>query len=372
MASIQTIKSKITGAIAYRAQVRVKGHPPESQTFSTRKKAESWAKALESAVEDGRHFPQRKSRRTLFAELVNRYRESALKELPQVSAEKRGQHLDWWVKRFGGKTLAEITPDAIAEVRDALAAEKFTRGKERTKKKTGEVIAPKEYARSGATVNRYLATLSAMFTVAVKEWRLMDRNPVSDVSKKKQARGRIRFLSDAERDALLTACSKSDWPVLHTLVLLAISTGARRGELIGLKWADVDLKTARATVHETKNGDPRVLPLVGKALTALRELKLQGSAQSEWVFQQPSGFPGPYEGFDSHWYAALKAAGIQDFRFHDLRHTCASYLAGQGASLLEIGNVLGHRTMQMTMRYAHLTQTHKVAAIEKMAKERGL
>jgi integrase len=91
-----------------------------------------------------------------------------------------------------------------------------------------------------------------------------------------------------------------------------------------------------------------------------------------WVFQQPSGFPGPYENFDDHWYAAVKAAGIEGFRFHDLRHTCASYLATQGASLLEIGNVLGHRSMQMTMRYSHLTQTHKVAAIEQMAKERGL
>jgi integrase len=155
-------------------------------------------------------------------------------------------------------------------------------------------------------------------------------------------------------------------------VLLAISTGARRGELVRLKWTDVDLKNARAIVHDTKNGDPRVLPLVGKALPALRELKLQGSALSEWVFPQPSGFPGPFESFDAHWYAALKAAAIEDFRFHDLRHTCASYLASQGATLLEIADTLGHRTMQMVQRYAHLAQSHKVAAIEKMAKERGL
>ena len=94
MASVQRIKSTLTGEISYRAQVRVKGRPPESQNFSTRKKAESWAKALESAIEDGRHFPQRQSRRTLFVELVNRYRGSALKELPAISARKRKQHLD--------------------------------------------------------------------------------------------------------------------------------------------------------------------------------------------------------------------------------------------------------------------------------------
>ena len=221
-------------------------------------------------------------------------------------------------------------------------------------------------------MNRYLATLSAMFTVAVREWRLLDRNPVSDVSKKKAARGRIRFLSDSERGALLEACSESAWSALHTLVLLAITTGARRSELINLKWTDVDLKAARATVHETKNGDPRVLPLVGRALEALRALKLQNSARSRHVFPALNGLDEPYVHFDSYWHEALKTARIEDFRFHDLRHTCASYLASQGASLLEIGNVLGHRTMQMTMRYAHLTQSHKAAAIEKMAEARGL
>jgi integrase len=191
-------------------------------------------------------------------------------------------------------------------------AQTFTRGKERTIK--GEKVPPKQYKRTGATVNRYLATLGHLFTTAVQEWRLFDRNPVRDVSKKKEARGRVRFLCDAERDALLEACTKSDWPALHTLVLMAISTGARRGELIKLKWANVDLKAARAIVHETKNGDPRVLPLVSKTLTALRELKLQGSAQSEWVFQQPSGLPGPYGGFDAHWYVALGTAGNQNFK----------------------------------------------------------
>jgi integrase len=217
-----------------------------------------------------------------------------------------------------------------------------------------------------------LATLSHLFTVAAKEWRLTDRNPVRDIAKKKESRGRVRFLSDEERHRLLDACAKSQWLPLKTLVLLAISTGARRSELINLKWADVDLKASRATVHDTKNGDPRVLPLVGKALEALRDMKLQGSAKSEYVFAQPSGFPGPYEHFDQHWYDALEAAAITDLRFHDLRHTTASYLAQQGASLLEIADTLGHRTMSMVKRYAHLAQSHKVKAIEKMAKERGL
>jgi integrase len=221
---------------------------------------------------------------------------------------------------------------------------KFSRGKERTVK--GEKIPPKEYQRSGATVNRYLATLGHVYTMAIKEWRLVERNPVRDVSKRKETRGRVRFLSDAERDALLGACEKSEWPALRTLVLLAISTGARRGELINLRWADVDLKAARATVHETKSGDPRVLPLVGKALEALRALKQQNSVRSQYVFAARSGLDEAYEHFD----AALKAAGIENLRFRDLRHTTASYLASQGASLLEIADTLGHRTLAISSR----------------------
>jgi integrase len=207
---------------------------------------------------------------------------------------------------------------------------------------------------------------------AKKEWRLIDRNPVADISKKREGPGRTRFLSEDERNALLRACEQSDWPQLHTLVVLAITTGARRGELISLRWDAVDLKAGKALVTETKNGEQRTLPLVGKALEALRLLKLQGGGKSEWVFPNPSGFVGPFEHFDHRWLAALKVAGLEDFRFHDLRHSCASYLAANGATLLEIADVLGHKTLAMVRRYSHLTQGHKATVIEKMVKAQGL
>jgi integrase len=283
----------------------------------------------------------------------------------------REQQLGWWMERFAGRSLSEITADRIAEARDALASEPYARAKLR-ENKDGSVLVPKEYRRCGATVNRYLAALSHVFSVAVKEWRLAERNPVRDISKRRESRGRVRFLSDDERTRLLEECRQSDWQPLYAVVVLAISTGARRSELINLKWADVDLKAGRAAVNDSKNGDPRSLPLVGKALEALRELKLSNSSRSEYVFPQPSGFPGPYEHFDAHWYAALRAAGIENMRFHDLRHTCASYLASGGASLLEIADALGHRTMAMVKRYSHLTQSHKAGVIERMARERGL
>ena len=141
----------------------------------------------------------------------------------------------------------------------------------------------------------------------MKERRLIDRNPVGNIRRKRESRGRTRFLSDEERTALLAACAQSDWPALHALVLLAITTGARRGELVSLKWADVDLKAGRAILHDTKNGEQRTLPL-----------------------------------------------------------------AAQGASLLEIADVLGHKTLAMVKRYSHLVVDHKAKVIEKMVAAKGL
>lgn len=371
MASIQRVVSPLTKDISYRAQVRVKGRPSESATFPNRKEAQRWAASIESAIREGKHFPGSRARRTGFDALVTRYRETMLGRLKPREQGNRSRHLDWWQERFAGLSVGEITADRIAEARDALASGTFTRGKP-GKDKDGNPVPPKEYKRSGSTANRYLATLSHLLSTAKREWRLIDSNAVTDISRKKENRGRTRFLSDEERVRLLEACSESDWPALHTLVQLAILTGARRGELINLKWTDVDLKAGRALVQDTKNGEPRTLPLVGKALEALRALKLQGSARSEYVFPNASGFPGPYEHFDSHWQSALEAAGLTGFRFHDLRHTTASYLAAQGASLLEIADVLGHKTLAMVKRYSHLVTSHKTIVIEKMAREKGL
>jgi integrase len=372
MASIQRIKSPLTGELTYRAQVRVKGRASESATFPNRKEAEAWAASVESAIREGRHFPHAIAKRTSFDALADDYTKTVLAEFDETQRASRTRQLAWWSKHFAGLSVAEITADAISKGRDAYAAQTFTRGKPKKDKKTGEMTAPKDYRRSGSTVNRSMATLSHLFSFAVKERRLIDRNPVGDIRRKKEPRGRTRFLSDEERAALLNACEQSDWGPLHALVLLAITTGARRGELLSLRWADVDTKTGRAILRDTKNGEQRTLPLAGKALEALRELKLQNSARSEYVFPNPSGHPGAFEYFDSYWYEAREAAGISDFHFHDLRHTTASMLAAQGASLLEIADVLGHKTLAMVKRYSHLVVDHKAKVIEKMIVAKGL
>ena len=165
MASIQRIVSPLTKEISYRAQVRVKGRPTQSATFANRLKAQKWATSIEAAIDEGRDFPHMRSRRTAFADVAKRHRETVTADWPEPAKSARERHLKWWEDRFAGLTLAEITADRVVEARDALAAEKFTRGKPHQNRKT----APAEYARSPAIRNKYLIVLARVLNLAVKE-----------------------------------------------------------------------------------------------------------------------------------------------------------------------------------------------------------
>jgi integrase len=373
MASIQRIKSPLTGRISYRVQVRVVGRPSQSATFLDRAQAKQWAADADAGVRRDRYAALAPAHHTPFKQIAQRYRTEVLPDFDVRAQRGRELHLAWWVRRFGDLKLSAVTQEEIEKARDALAVETSARGTGRPWRGR-ERSYPSRHTRSPATVNRYLFTLSHLFTVAMRDWQLVDRHPVQAVRKDPEPRARARFLTDQERRQLLLACKKSKWPPLHLLVLLAISTGARRGELINLKWNDINLTSARPEiyVHKTKNGDPRFLPVIGNTLEIARSLKRRRSQESSFMFPAPNQPNSPYYFFDTHWYRALKEAEIEDFRFHDLRHTCASYLASGGASILEVADVLGHRTMRITLRYMHLASSHKRTWLAKMVEERGL
>ena len=186
------------------------------------------------------------------------------------------------------------------------------------------------------------------------------------ISKPKISNGRTRFLNDDEKERLHQACRESESKGLYPIVILALSTGMRRGEIMNLKWSDVDLVKGSILLQATKNGERRYIPLLGKALELLRA-KYSTQAADSLIFPAPHSLSKPID-IRSAWNTALRNAGIANFRFHDLRHTAASYLAMNQASLLEIGTLLGHKTVQMTKRYAHLSNAHiysTVAALNK-------
>jgi len=232
------------------------------------------------------------------------------------------------------------------------------------------------------SVRHYLEVLSAVLTVAVEELGWLPTHPMRHVPKPPPAPGRVRCLTPEERQRLLAACQASRNPWLHLLVLLALTTGCRRGELFGLRWEAVDLERGLLRLAATKNGDRRPVPVPMLALEPLRAWGLGqpaaapgsrpepalGSTQGQaWVFPsqgQTRDFPG-----ERSWRQALRQAQVEDFHFHDLRHTFASYMAMSGASLLVIAELLGHRSLTMTRRYSHLTLPHLAGLVEVMARQ---
>jgi integrase len=276
----------------------------------------------------------------------------------------RGSRLARWKALLGHRPAASVTDDEVFAVLEQLGAEPARKYAGRDAD-GAKILRPSEHLRSPATVNRYHAALGAVYTWAIRR-RKVPRNtfhPCRELEQHGEPAGRIRFLSDDERARLLEACRGSTWPKLYALVLLAITTGARRGELEALTWADVDLVRAIARVRMSKNGEPRTLPLVPAAVKALQVLST--SEPERLVF---SSARRPRKPFRIHkpWHTALAAARIENFRFHDLRHSCASYLAQSGASILEIGDVLGHKSLRMTQRYAHLTVDTKAKLVNRV------
>ena len=342
------------GRVVFRVQVRMRGAKSMSATFERITDARKWAAATESAIREGRHFSKAESKRHTVAELLERYEREVL---PRKGDWGKGQQIQlvWWSARIGHVLLSDVTGALITEARDALAAVPVLQGKT-------------ERPRSAAAVNRYLALLSHAFTIACNDWGWIEYNPVRKVSRLREPRGRVRFLDERERTKLLSECKASRNPALHDVVLLAICTGMRRSEIMNLTWDAVDLHRRMITLEHTKNGERRAVPLVGPALDAMRERAQVRRIDTNLVFPGRRRYAGtlPMD-IQNAWKAALERAGIRDFRFHDLRHTAASYLAMSGATLPEIAAILGHKTLNMVQRYAHLSDSHVSAVVERMS-----
>jgi len=329
----------------------MKGYPPQTATFNTEKKAQKWAKQTEVAIDDGKHFTKAEAKNHTFGEMIDRY---LMHVMPRKSTRQRNlqtTQLNWWKGQLGPYTLADVTTPMLVQKRDDLANQLVAGGEERGKR------------RSNASVNRYLAALSHVYTVAEREWGWVYDSPIKRVGRLKEPRGRVRSLSDDERESLVSACQESKQPLLYPLVVVAISTGARQGELLNLRWDNVDFDKGMIRLLETKNDERRAVPIAGRAYDELKRLSKIRRIDNDRVF------PLTPDQIRWHFSSALKKAKIEDFRFHDLRHSAASYLAMNGATLAEIAEVLGHKTLQMVKRYAHLTEQHTSRVVERMNKQ---
>jgi len=280
--------------------------------------------------------------------------------------DTRVQRLGWWSVQVGSVALQDLSDDHVHAALEALATQssRYFAGKDADDK---PIYKAKKKALAPATINRYAASLAAVITWSIKR-RIAPKgyvHPCRSIERKPEHNEKTRFLSDAERERLLAQCKASTWPRLYALVLMALTTGARKGELLGLKWSDIDFDRSEATVGVTKNGDPRVLPLVPAVLEELAKFK---AGPTVFVFESPRRKGQPFA-FELLFKSALAAAKIRGVTFHTLRHSCASILAKNGATLLEIADLLGHRQLQMTKRYSHLATSHKTALVNRVLGE---
>ncbi len=371
MATIEKRERK--GSTVYMVDIRIAGFPRQKKTFQRLTDAKIWAAKTETAIRNGEiKNVVLTAKRKALSDVITRYEKEILPTLAKTTQRAAQTYLSYWQRELGTHALSYITPDLIEERMEKLAS--APDGRAKPKVQDGKTIPPAPKPKSRKTLKHYRDTLAVLFKHA-HTWGWIGSNPLDGVNKITGIRDqRDRYLDASERKGLLQACRDSDNHQLYPIVIFALSTGARKGEILGLTLRDVDMVRGMAVLRDTKNGDTRSVPIVGHLHELLKEHiqwvndsydESLPDADVRWLFPRRDLLAAI--DIRRAWENALDASGVKDFRFHDLRHSTASYLAMQGAGLLEIADMLGHRTLQMVKRYAHLSSDHKRGLAETLS-----
>jgi integrase len=320
------------------------------QSFKTRKEATAELGKRVSLIAEGKYgsmLERLKGYKTTLAELCKRYKENFGNQSSFQNAKEK--YLANFKESFGeNQLLSTITYDKVETYRNTLRQKPVTANSNGVETVRG--------LRKDASVNREMACLHHLFNKAV-EWDMMEKSPFEHKQslRLKENNKRMRFLNEDEISSLLSACA----PHLKPIVETAILTGMRRGEILSLKWDQI--RGGFIYLEKTKTNEARQIPVSDDLEAILKDIRRKEHLRSEYVFT----FQGRRIERDLHvgFGRALKRAGLQDFHFHDLRHTFASQLILNGGSLKDVQELLGHKSMTMTLRYAHLTQESKRKAV---------
>ncbi|MBE7566843.1 site-specific integrase [Acidithiobacillus sp. HP-11] len=317
MASIRPRYDDQGEHIGWQVRITRKGFPQQNKMFRTRREAETWAATIESQMLRGSWIDMAEADSTTLSEALDRYGKevSILKKSGKIELYRIGKLKTDKISKL---YLSQIRGADLAEYRDRRLAEGL----------------------SVSSVRLELAIISNLYTVAMKEWRMEGlRNPVLAVRKPSPGKARDRRLSLIEEKKLLAECA----PSLKSIVLFALETGMRRGEIRKLLWKDVNFEKCTAQLFDTKNGEDRFIPLSSRALAVLKALPRDTGDKV---------FPGA--DISHSFAAARKRADIEDLHFHDLRHEATSRLFEKGFNPVEVSAITGHKTLQMLKRYTHL------------------
>lgn len=320
MATIRELESG-----KFQAQVRHLGMRAVAKSFKTKSEADRWARLLESEFDRGVFVDRSEAERATVGELIDRYLAEVTPK--KKSARREKQRLLALQRHFGKFSPVTLRSAHIAAYRDARI----------------------NAGRAGATVLKEINSISHLLDVAIKDWGIaLPSNPAKLVRRPHVARGRERRLMPGEEAKLLAACERSHAPMLAPIVRLALATGMRMGEMLALEWRYVNIAQRVATLPDTKTGDARDVPLSSAAIAVLSALPRHiKDGRVFWTWARA-------DSLENAWRRAVKATGITDLRFHDLRHEAVSHLFELGLNPMEVAAISGHKTLQMLKRYTHL------------------
>lgn len=320
------------GPQQYQARIRITGYPAASKTLPTKQEALAWATQQELLILRGLGDASKAADTLLLGDALERYGR-------EVSPEKKShaqevQRIRAWRKNpLAALPLSRLRGVDLASYRD-------------TRLNTGI---------SGNTLRLEFALLSHLYEVARKDWGLETlQNPVKALRMPKVARGRDRRLQESEEASLLRWCTETSNSRLASVIILAVETAMRRGELIGLLWPDVNLMSRMAYLRDTKNGEARAVPLSNRAVAAVQSI-LRTSSESVLAMHADT--------VTWDFGKACKACGIKGLRFHDLRHEATSRLFEKGFNMMEVSTITGHKSLSMLKRYTHLRPSDLLARL---------
>lgn len=315
--------------VRWRAQIRRKGYPSQVQTFGSKADAEAWVRQVESLMDKRAFVPLGEAENTTLYEALERY-------LTEVTPHKKGKRQEAaridLLKRMtiSEYHLTSLRSSDIAKFRDNLLAD----------------------GKAPTTIRNLTTIISQVYEKARTEWGMEGlRNPVRGLPMPKHRPGRNRRLvrhKDAAKDEearLLQAAAASSSPWMKPVIIVALETGMRLGEILSLQRNHVDFKKRVAHLPETKNGAARNVPLSTRAMTAIKDAPASVGGLV---------FPIDVVKFENSFRTIRKKAGLEDFRFHDLRHEATSRLFERGLQLEEVAEITGHKTWNMLRRYTHL------------------
>ena len=327
--------------------------------FEKKKDADAELGKRVSLRAEGRYLDVKKEYKTTLKQLLKKYKEN-YQEQPSYKTWKKYCHENFKV-HFGEDTLLANIRYVDLETYRNLLRQKRT--------KSGAV-------RKDGTVNREMSSLSHLFTKAV-EWEMVEQNPFEKGKSLllKEDNERLRYLEEDELQALLAECPQH----LRGIVTCAVNTGMDRGEILKLKWEQIQKGFIHLGVYKTRPA--RKIPINNDLEQLFKEIRLEQGPGAKYVFtyaksedklkgrrpvrkrKGPAPVPERIRSIKTAFSAALRRAGIEDFRFKDLRHTFASHMVMRGATMKELQELMGHRDMKMTNRYAHLSPEHKKKAV---------